>query len=51
MKVLERKGQPPEKVGTQAYFLTVASVNMDILPHLVLMSCYRTSVVKCRQLD
>lgn len=51
MKVLTRKGQPPEKVGTQAYFLSVASVNVDFLPHLVLMSYYRTSVVKCGQLD
>lgn len=51
MKVLERKGQPPEKVGSQAYFLSVASVNTDFLPHLVLMSYYRTSVVKCGQLD
>lgn len=45
MKVLKRKGQPPEKVGTQAYFLSVASVNMDFPLHLVLMSYYRTSVV------
>ena len=51
MRVLERKGQRAEEVGTQAYFLSVASVNMDFLPHLVLMRYYRTSVVKYRQLD
>ena len=51
LKVLERTGQPPEKVGTQAYFLSVASVYMYFLPPLVLTSCYRTSAVKCGQLD
>lgn len=38
MQVLDRKGQSSEKVGTHDPFLSVASVNMDVRPHLVLMS-------------
>lgn len=46
MDALEGKGQAPEKVGVKACFLSVASVNVDFLPRLVLVSYYRTSAVK-----
>lgn len=50
MDALEGKGQPSEKVGIKAYFLSVASVNMNFLPRLVLVSYYRTSTVKYGEL-
>lgn len=50
MDALEGKGQPSEKAGIKAYFLPVASVNVNFLPLLVLVSYYRTSTVKYGEL-